>query len=123
MLDSFNTPPFRRILAGAALAFAAAVAWAQANVAGTWGMVVETPAGNGSPSFVLKQDGNQITGTYNGTFGSYPVTGSLDGDMLTLTYNASGTVITYKGKVTGSKVEGTVDLGGMGQGRFTGSRE
>ncbi len=36
------------------------------DVTGKWNMKVETPAGSGSPVFVLKQSGETITGTYTG---------------------------------------------------------
>jgi hypothetical protein len=113
----------RSALMSTCLTLAAAAAWAAASVAGTWNMSVESPAGSGNPSFVLKQEGEKITGTYNGAFGSAPVTGALKGDVLTLSYSISGgPVVTYTGKVTGNKVEGTTDMGSIGKGSFKGSR-
>ena len=120
----FNTKTLHRALSGAALALAAAAAFATVSVAGTWAMAVDTPAGSGNPSFVLKQEGDKVTGTYNGAFGSAPVTGSVKGDVLTMSYTRSaGPVITYTGKVTGNKIEGTADMGQIGKGTFSGSKQ
>jgi hypothetical protein len=67
------------VLAAAALA-------ADANVAGEWDFTVETQAGTGSPHFSLKQDGTAVTGTYKGQLGEAPVTGTVQGDELTLSF-------------------------------------
>ena len=124
MFNTFNTKTFRRALGGAALALAASAAFAATSVAGNWAMTVDTPAGSGNPSFVLKQDGDKVSGTYKGAFGSAPVTGSVKGDVLTMSYTSSaGPVITYTGKVTGNKIEGTADMGQIGKGTFSGTKQ
>lgn len=37
-----------------------------ADISGTWQFRVETEMGSGSPSFVLKQDGDKVTGPIPG---------------------------------------------------------
>lgn len=121
MFKKIQTGRFiRRALAGTGLALATLAAWAT-NVSGTWNMSVTTPAGSGNPTFVLKQDGEKVSGTYQGAFGSADVTGTLKGDVLTLRYNSGNGPITYTGKVSGKKVEGTTDMGTIGKGTFSGS--
>ena len=124
MFNSFNTKTLRRALAGASLALAAVAAFANTSVAGTWAMSVDTPAGSGNPSFVLKQDGDKVSGTYNGAFGSAAVTGTVKGDVLTKSYTSSGgAVVTYTGKVSGNKIEGAADFGQIGKGTFSGTKQ
>jgi hypothetical protein len=107
----------------ACTALAAAALAADANVTGEWDFTVETQAGSGSPHFSLKQDGTTVTGTYKGQLGEAPVTGTVKGDELTLSFNinAQGAdlAITYSGTVEGDTIKGKVVLGEMGEGTFT----
>jgi hypothetical protein len=112
-------------IAAAALVSTAAFA-ADANVAGKWTMDVNTQAGTGTPTFELKQQGSDVTGTYKGTLGEVPVTGKVTGNEITLTFkgNAQGQDInvTYTGKVEGTSIAGKVSLGEFGDGTFTGKK-
>jgi hypothetical protein len=96
-----------------------------ADISGTWDATVQTTGGNGTPTFVLKQDGEKLTGTYSGTLGNAPVTGTVKGDDVTLEFDVSGTKVTYKGKIdsTGKKMEGTCDYGGQASGTFTATKK
>ena len=71
-------------LATAAALVALPAAAGDQDVTGTWTMNVETPQGSGSPTFTLTQEGQDITGTYEGYFGEAPVTGTIEGDEVTL---------------------------------------
>jgi hypothetical protein len=110
----------------ASTALAAAALAADANVAGEWDFTVETQAGTGSPHFSLKQQGTAVTGTYKGQLGEAPVTGTVQGNELTLSFkvNAQGAdlAITYSGTVEGDTIKGKVSLGEMGEGTFTGKK-
>jgi hypothetical protein len=92
------------------------------NLTGKWNMSVTTPQGSGSPVFTLKQDGNNLTGTYQGYFGEAPVTGTVKGNDVEMKYTMSGSTTIYKGKVDGNKMSGTVDLGGQATGTFEGKK-
>jgi hypothetical protein len=92
------------------------------DMTGTWLLQVETPSGSGSPTFELKQAGNDLSGTYTGAFGSAPVTGTVAGDTFQIQFESMGTNITYNGTVTGNTVKGDVDFGGQGSGTFKGRR-
>jgi hypothetical protein len=99
-----------------------------ADVSGTWLMSVETQAGSGSPTFTLTQKGDQVTGTYKGQLGEAPVTGSVKGNVITLTYkiNAQGQdlEVVYTGTLDGDKItDGKVKLGSFGDGTFTGKKQ
>ncbi len=95
-----------------------------ADITGTWQGEVKTDAGSGSPTFVLKQDGETITGTYSGQLGEAKVTGTIKGDEVTFSFDAQVTVV-YVGKVdaSGKKMSGTVDLGGQASGTFTAEKK
>ena len=117
----------RVLIAVAALAaFSAPSYAADVNVTGKWTMAVETQAGTGSPTFDLKQEGDTVTGSYVGQLGQAPVTGTVKGNEVTLTYKVSGqgqeiTVI-YSGTVDGDTMKGKVSLGELGEGTFTGKK-
>lgn len=98
------------------------------DVTGKWEFNVDTPAGSGSPTFVFKQAGEKLTGTYNGTFGTAQLTGTVKGDAIEFSFEANvadqkGTVI-YKGTIdSAGKMKGDVDLAGLAKGTFTGTRK
>ena len=109
------------LLVSAAVIKAPAVS--AADLTGTWELAVDTPSGKGYPTFVLKQDGNNITGTYKGTFGESKVTGTATGDTFKMSFMTSGTTIVYAGKLDGNKMSGTVTFGDAGEGSFTGEKK
>jgi hypothetical protein len=114
------------LAAAAMLAFGAVALAGEVNVTGKWTMAVETQAGSGSPTFDLKQDGETVTGQYSGQLGEAPVTGTVKGNELTMTFKVSGQgqelVVVYTGTVEGDTMKGKVSLGDFGDGTFTGKR-
>ncbi|WP_146064320.1 hypothetical protein [Algoriphagus boritolerans] len=64
------------------------------NFSGTWVMNVQTDAGSGSPSFVLKREGEKITGIHTGQPGDSPVTRILNGSVIHLEFSIQGNWIT-----------------------------
>jgi hypothetical protein len=96
---------------------------APAKVAGRWDFSVDTSAGSGNPTFTFKQDGATITGTYEGAFGSAPLSGSVNGKNIRFTFNVdadgSKALVEYEGRVDGKTMKGTVKIGSLGEGTFT----
>lgn len=117
------------LLAFVALSACAVPAAAQAvDLTGDWVFEVKTDFGTGSPTFVFKQDGEKLTGTYKGALGEAPVEGSVSGKSFRFTFTgrAQGNelTVTYEGEAeTADSVKGKLDLGGMGSGTFTGKRK
>jgi hypothetical protein len=113
------------LLAIAALAVAHVAS--AADVTGTWIMAVETSAGSGSPTFVLVQKGDALSGNYRGQLGEAQVTGSVKGDEVIIEYKVDGQAgslaVKYSGKTDGKTMAGKVSLGQMGEGTFTGSKQ
>jgi hypothetical protein len=111
--------------AAAVLLSTSAIA-ADANVAGEWDLTVESQVGTGNPHFSLKQEGAKISGTYKGALGEAPVTGTVKGNELAISFqvNAQGMdlAVTYTGTVDGDSMKGAVKLGDMGEGTFTGKK-
>lgn len=93
------------------------------KIDGTWKMTVETSAGSGTPTFDLKQTSEtEFSGTYHGQLGDLPVKGKKDGNKISMTFEVQGIVVEYSGTVDGDNMQGTVKLGTMGDGKFTGKR-
>lgn len=110
----------------ALLAFTAATL-AGADVTGTWQMEVQTDQGSGSPTFVLRQQGEKLTGTYAGLLGKTEVRGTVKGDEMVIEFETDAlgdkATVRYTGKLEGdSKVAGKVSMGDFG-GTFTGSKK
>jgi hypothetical protein len=107
-----------------ALAILLTVTLFAADISGTWDMKVDLGNQGGSPRFVLKQDGEKLTGTYSGQLGEASVHGTVKGNDVVIDFEVSGAAIHYVGKLdsTGNKMEGTVDYGGLASGTFTGSK-
>ena len=75
-----------------------------AEVSGTWQITVETSQGSGSPTVVLRQQGEQLTGTFNSQiFGEAKITGTVKGNAIEFAFegDAGGQTIkvSYKGTI------------------------
>jgi len=92
-----------------------------ANITGTWNASVNLGSQGGSPTFVLKQDGEKLTGTYSGALGDSDLTGTVKGNKVTWDFDVQGNKIHYEGTVNadGTQMEGTCDYGGQASGTFT----
>jgi hypothetical protein len=113
----------------AALVVSAAALGAQKfDLTGEWVFEVQTDQGSGSPTIILKQDGDKLTGKYKGQLGEGDITGTVSGKALKFSFsgNAQGTefTVTYDGEIESSEsVKGKVDLAGMASGTFTGKKK
>ena len=108
-------------------AFTIAQVAAGADVTGKWIMAVQTSAGSGSPTFVLVQKGDALSGSYKGQLGEAQVTGTVKGDDVTIEYTVDGQAgslsVKYSGKTDGKTMSGKVSLGQLGEGTFTGTKQ
>jgi hypothetical protein len=102
----------------------AASLFAATSLTGTWNAKVEVGGQSGSPTFILKQDGESLTGTYSGALGESQLKGTVKENKVTWDFEASGAKIHYAGTISGdgAKIEGTVDYGGQADGTFTATR-
>jgi hypothetical protein len=122
----------RRFIAVTAMALGlASIVAAQAakvDLTGKWIFNVQTDAGAGTPTITLKQDGEKLTGHYNGQLGDVDVTGSVKGNDFTFGFSSdlqgNKLDVTYKGTVVNKdEVKGTLSIVGLGEGTFTGKRQ
>jgi hypothetical protein len=116
---------YKFLLLGLALFSVAAMA---ADITGTWNAAVETDAGSGTPTFVFKQTGEQLTGTYSGALGEAKLTGTVKGNTAVWSFEASAggdnVKVVYTGTMEGdNKMKGTIDFGALGKGTFTATKK
>jgi len=98
------------------------------NVTGKWLFNVETGAGSGTPTMTFTQDGEKLTGKYNGQFGNADLTGTVKGQDIAFSFNvdAQGTALTFKYSGTienKDALKGKVEIAGLGEGTFTAKRQ
>jgi len=96
------------------------------DVTGSWDMTVEISGEAAHPSILLRQDGERISGTYEGQMGKSSVEGSLKGTdiqfRVSLKFQDSVYAITYTGTVSEGAMKGTVRFGDAGTGNWTAKR-
>lgn len=92
------------------------------DVSGTWQFTVELDVGGGRPTFVFAQDSESLSGTYEGTFGSAEVTGTIQGSELEFWFELEGARATYTGTVAGDTMSGTCEYDGVGSGVWEAER-
>jgi hypothetical protein len=94
------------------------------DVTGTWLVQVTTPDISATPTIVLKQDGEKLTGEYQSAqYGTFPLEGTLkDGKIdFGFTMNIEGNSIstTFSGTAEKDALKGNVSYGDFAQGTFT----
>jgi hypothetical protein len=97
------------------------------SVTGAWKLTIESQNGTSNPSMTLKQEGEELTGTYKGRLGEAPLKGTVKGNDIkwTIKVNAQGNElqIDYTGTVDGDTMKGKVKFGDFGEGTFSGKKE
>jgi hypothetical protein len=110
-----------------ALFVAMASAAHAANVTGTWLMAVKFGEINGTPTFVLSQQGDKVTGTFKGQLGEANVIGAVTGNAIKLSFKTKNQGqdldVVYSGTLDGDSMSGKVEFVGAGEGTFTGKKK
>lgn len=95
----------------------------QGGAAGTWDVTLNSPQGTFNLQFILKQDGEKLSGAVKGQRGEVPLEGTIKGKDVVLKWTTkfqdNDLPITLTGAVDGSAMKGTADYGGFAQGDFT----
>ena len=100
-----------------------------ASLTGNWNLSIELPNMTATPTMVLKQEGEKLTGEYvSQQYGKYAITGTVKGAEISFWFgmNVEGTAlnVTYTGKVDkDGKIAGTVNYGDMMNGTFTATKQ
>jgi len=100
------------------------VAFAAANIAGTWNVKLDYQGQGGNASLVLKQDGEKLTGEYSGPRGEADVTGTINGRNVELELDTPASETFYHGRLSadGTRIDGTYDFSGQRAGSFEATR-
>ena len=100
------------------------------KIGGVWKFTVELEVGTGHPTVTLKQDGEKVTGTYDGRYGAAPLEGTIKENKIefTVSMTAEGAAVTgvFSGVVEGEGekqgMRGAVDFDQAGEGTWTAVR-
>jgi len=97
-----------------------------AKVGGVWAFTVELSVGTGHPSVTLKQDGEKLTGTYNGRYGPSPIEGTIKENKIefTVSMTAEGVAVrgAFSGVVEAEGMSGSVAFDEAGEGTWSAVR-
>ena len=81
------------------------------DVTGTWQAQVEVSGQTGEPVFTFVQDGDKVTGRYQGAFGERKVTGKLKRDQIEFEFSIELGDVVYTGTVEKDTIKGTAQYG------------
>jgi hypothetical protein len=102
-----------------------------ANISGTWSFSVDLESGQHStPTFIFKQQGGKLTGTYKGQLGENKVTGSVKGNKVEFGLevtdpNSNQTIkISYSGVIESpTKMTGAIKATSGQRGKWTATKK
>jgi L-seryl-tRNA(Ser) seleniumtransferase len=119
-----STPVLR--IAAVLCAATMLLASAPANIGGAWQFKVELSMGTAEPVVTFKQDGEKITGTYEGRYGTSNLEGTVRENEVefNVTFLIQGDAIVgaFAGTVEGDRMTGQVEYEGAGEGQWTAVR-
>lgn len=96
------------------------------DLTGTWAFEVATDAGTRTPTVTLKQEGGNLTGQYKSQLGEAEIAGRIKGSdfsfVVTLPIEGTPMTILYTGTAEKDAVKGTVTVGDVEVGTFTGKK-
>ncbi len=98
------------------------------NVSGKWTMTLDFSMGTATPALNLKQDGEKISGTYTGRYGTFDLLGSLKDRKIQFSFamTAEGETVamSFAGEVAedGQSMKGTAVLGELGDATWTAAK-
>lgn len=97
------------------------------TMTGTWLIEAHHSAGVSTPTANITQTGEKLTGKYVGSYGESVLTGSIK-DNKDFTFSVEvGTeqkvTLVYTGALDGDTIKGSLTMGEMGEGTFTGKRK
>jgi hypothetical protein len=87
-----------------------------ANMSGRWEVEIQYVASRATHSLYVHQDGNRLEGLHQGDFLTRNISGTINGDAVSLASNVTerhGDALSYRftGKVSGESMSGTLDMG------------
>jgi hypothetical protein len=98
---------------------------APADIAGNWDITFKTLAGEYTGKAVIKQDGDKVSGTVANQMGQQPLSGTMEGKTLKMSFvskTANGDIpVSLTGDVDGDTIAGKAEIGGI-PGEWTAKR-
>jgi len=122
----------RRFLASAvllcAVASVATAASIYADLSGKWNLTVSTPDGSQPAVMNVTHKNDTLSGSVETQLGTAPMSGTVSGDSLFFAFSLDmgGQALTIRGSAAvkeGDKIDGVLDVAGMGAIPFNGARE
>jgi len=96
------------------------------DVSGLWSLKVESAQGTANPTISLRQDGQKISGVYQGRLGEAPLEGQINSRSIKFTvslkFQDQPILVKYTGTVEGDAMQGSVEFGDAGSGRWSAKR-
>jgi len=98
------------------------------TIVGKWAATLETEQFNAPVTLEFMQQGDKLTGTYEGRYGKFPFTPVIKGKNIEFTFqmSAEGTDVqmAFKGEIAADvkSMKGTAELGGMGSATWSAVR-
>jgi hypothetical protein len=97
------------------------------TMTGTWLIESHHSAGVSTPTATITQTAEKLTGKYVGSYGESVITGSIkdnkDFTFSTETGTEQKVTLVYTGTLEGDTIKGSLTMGEMGEGTFTGKRK
>lgn len=119
---------FKKAVHSISMAFCATLllvsSLASADVSGAWRFAVDVMGQTGNASVTMAQGADgAISGHYTGQLGDTDFTGTATGNDFQFTLTGDAGSVTYKGTLQDDgTIKGTLDLSGMAEGTFVGSK-
>ena len=97
-----------------------------ATMTGTWAIEAQHSAGTSTPTVIITQTGEKLSGKYQSTYGEAELVGSIKGADFSFTVELGAeqkVKVVYTGTLSGDTIKGNLTLGEMGEGTFVGKRK
>jgi hypothetical protein len=90
-----------------------------ANIGGAWQISWQARSGTQQATMQVQQDGSKLSGTFQDSSGSSPVTGNIAGNNVSFSVQIQGRPMTlaFTGTINGDKMSGAFQPQGGGSGR------
>jgi hypothetical protein len=98
-------------------------------IEGAWIMTLAMPVGVASPSISFTRKGDDLSGTYSGRYGEFPIAGLIRGQVVTFTFqmgtpeNPVTVCFTGEWLKESSSLKGTATIGELGEATWTAERD
>jgi hypothetical protein len=97
------------------------------DLSGRWVLTTTSKVGSQDVDLIVRQNGQELTGTVESSMGRVPYTGHVEGNAVTFSFtlHAAGRdlKINYIGQIEDDTMTGTTNFDAFGQGKFVAHRK